>query len=154
MFLDIKPFSPKERPAKERIYSNWLKIAQAIYSTTDKVLVLRILQLELTGLNRQQVIDRLYSRFSSIRAYEERYNLISLFNTVKEFKDVEVLFNWPSVLKYLNAESRSLDDIKGLILLEYNTQKRSYMLKRLYGKFYAMRMKQEREEMKQWSLKK
>jgi len=158
MFLDIKPFPEEKLHAKEREYSNWIKVAEAIYGTENLVQVLRILQLELMGMRRQYVIERVYSRFSALRAQDEKKHMREfledkdpLWGDKKEIK--QALKNWHNMYKYLQKKSHTTAHLKCLLYEEFYGKRRPYMMKRLYGKFSMSRMREEKKEMLQWKLK-
>jgi len=158
MFLDVKPFSETERPARERQFSNWSKVAEAIYNTESELFILQILQLELRGMRRRYVIERLYSRFSGLRARKERRELKYFFEDLDPlWGDKKVikaaLKNWHTMQLYLNAEPHTREHVRCLMYKEYKGKRRSYMLKRLHGRYNTLRMQEEKKLLWRWKPK-
>lgn len=152
MLLDIEPFPARERPLKEREFSHWGKVAKAIYNTTDEESVLRVLQLELMSRKRRMIINRVYSRFSRLRADRERRNVDAfLMGAANNVIETPPWACWATLSALVDAED--LEGIRSMMLHERANKNRNHVLKRMYGKLMAKRMQQERKEMLTWRLK-
>lgn len=55
--------------------SNWLKVADKIYTVEDEDQLLVMLKMELTSKRREYIITRLYSRYNALRAKREKKEL-------------------------------------------------------------------------------
>lgn len=152
MFLDIEPFPTRERPLREREFSHWGKVANTIYNTTDEELVLRILQLELVSQRRSVIISRAYSRFSRLRADRERRSIDKfLEGAADDVLETPPWACWATLSALVDLEG--LEGIRAMMLCERKHKNRNHVLKRMYGKYTAKRMRQERKEMLAWHAK-
>lgn len=149
-FLDITPFDPKDRTEYEPQLSNWLRVAKLIYNTADADLILRLLQIELTGLKREFIIDRLYARFSALRAATEKWTFLKQFEGAEPIPELSVYMASWDTITVLNLTP---EEILRIAQHEYVTKRRYYILHRLYTRYATIRREQEKELMRQWSPK-
>lgn len=157
-FLDkIPPCSDAKWTAMASEYSNWLRIAKLIYSTTNRTPVLRLLQIELCGQRRPMIVKRLYQRFSALRATTEFSAILTQFKE-PVYPDPETkarydatLETWNDALKYVNTlDVNPLPEIKNLIHHECHNKRRRYVLHRLYTKYCTIRRRMELQGMQYW----
>ena len=157
-FLDkIPPCSDAKWTAMASEYSNWLRIAKLIYSTTNRTPVLRLLQIELCGQRRPMIVKRLYQRFSALRAISEFDMMLKQFK-VPIYPSPEViaqndalLITWDSAAGYISTlDFNPLPEIKRLIHHECQNKHRRYVLHRLYTKYCTIRRRMELQGMQYW----
>lgn len=157
-FLDsVPPFEPQERAEMQRKYSNWLKVSDTVYSIVDATHLVRMLQLELMGKRRQIILDRVYSRFSALRAQREYPIFFNQFDKPAEWDPEEVakftklLISWDHTIAYIDTlDVNPLPELKRLMHYEYQGKRRRYLLHRLFTKYQTVRRKMERREMMRW----
>lgn len=157
-FLDeVSPYSVTEQPEMERKFSNWRKVADIIYTLDDTDELVRILQLELTTRRRPLIIERVYSKYSSLKSKNELKKIFArnISDIQQDSTKDTILVNWSRVLKYLNMGSNNNDPQALLDLIDYErkTRNRLYIISRLFTKLQTLRKKTERKEMYAWKPK-
>jgi len=159
MFLDnIKPFSVKQWPERERDISHWLKAAKCIPNITDPEEALRYLQVELATRRRPLLVDRLYRRFSHLRCLNEFNDLIVIFqhsSVIPFYPEYDkMLISWDHVYPVVSTyEPKDANKILDLLHYEWSKKRRLYLMKRLMTKYQSLRRCRERKEMMAWNLK-
>jgi len=83
MFLDAIDISDVRAAIARREMSNWVKVAERIYSVEDELMLLTMLKVEVTTKNREYIVSRLYSRFSAIRNKREKRELEEWSNELR-----------------------------------------------------------------------
>jgi len=160
-FLDrITPFEPHQWAEMERKYSNWLKVSDIVYKLTDTTQLIRMLQLELMGKRRRIILDRVYSRFSALRAQREYpiFNNQFVDPIIMDKEDAarydRLLISWDHVVGYIERlDVKPLEEIKKIMHYEYQGKRRRYLMHRLFTKYQTVRRKMEKQDMMRWRLK-
>lgn len=83
MFLDNVSLDGIRTAEVKREMSNWLKIADLIYKTTNEQDLLIMMRLEIDSKNRPYIITRLHSRFNALRLKREKGELKVWRKTLK-----------------------------------------------------------------------
>lgn len=150
-FLNVKPFTKGEKAERERDLGNWMRIAKIIYATKDPELVVRYLQLELSGQPREFIVARLYTRFSALRVAQERNDFFSQFKANKPEQSAKldaILDKWTETMVYLSNQRNDLSTaLMTLMAYEYHQRRRNYVLHRLYTRYCTERRNVERREL-------
>lgn len=157
-FLDsVALFGKRDWPEAERSISNWLKAAKLIYTEEDAKVILRLLQVELCTQRRRMLIERLYSRYSYLRAAEEHKTFMDQFEKRKMPEDLilkDALHSWDYTVVYISGiELEPLPRILELMEYEYCTKARRYLLQRLQTKYQSIRRSLEKRDMYLWKPK-
>lgn len=69
---------PAELARRKRDSSHWVKLANTLYKCEDLQELLVMLYVELHGLKRYYVFQRIYARFNAVRARQEKKELTLL----------------------------------------------------------------------------
>jgi len=125
--------------------SNWLKIADIIYSTDDPELVLQVLEIEVLKYQRPEVRKRIYQRYNRLRRLKELKDLAETVKDAQETQNQRYLANMVSLSTFIKFRTvNDLEDLRALMKYELQTKKRRYILRILYGKFYSLRAIKEK----------
>lgn len=158
-FLDsVTPYGIRDWPEAERSISNWVKAAKIIYAEEDPKVILRLLQVELSTQRRRMLIERIYSRYSYLRAAEEHKTFMDRFEK-RELPEnpilKDILHSWDYTHVYISGiELEPLPRILELMEYEYCTKARRYLLQRLQTKYQSIRRALEKRDMYIWKAKK
>jgi hypothetical protein len=87
MFLDTVSLEGIKVATVKRDMSNWMKLANAVYTDLTEENLLVMMKLEYESKNREYILTRLHARYNALRMLRERKELLNA--SLKQSQEAE-----------------------------------------------------------------